>query len=126
MTALDGRQAGEADTQRLHSQPAGTPSEGDVPALVSGTQLLGAQPGSGYVTPPPLVRRADGQVMQVTPLLYAVLEAVDGDRDARAIATVVSNNLGRELVADDVQRLVEERRGPLGAVVGRDGSPPPM
>src|SRR4051794_946609 len=125
MTALDGRQAGEADTQRLQSQ-AGTSSDGDVPALVSGTQLLGAQPGSGYVTPPQLVRRADGQVMQVTPLLYAVLEAVDGERDTRAIATVVSNTLGRELAADDVQMLVEEKLRPLGVVLGRDGSHPPM
>src|SRR3954454_20548574 len=123
MTAVDGRPAAVAGTQQLQT---GAPPPGDVPALVSGTQLLGVQPGSGYVTPPQLVRRADGQVMQVTPLLYAVLEAVDGERDTRAIATVLSNTLGRELAAADVQMLVEEKLRPLGVVLGRDGSHPPM
>src|SRR4051794_24430122 len=106
MTAVDGPRAGEADTQRL---PTGASPQRDVPALVSGTQLLGAQPGSGYVSPPLLVRRADGQVMQVTPLLYAVLEAVDGERDLDGIAQVSGNSLDRELHADDVQLLVEDK-----------------
>ena len=50
----------------------------DAPARVDGVQLIGEMVGSGYRTPPALVRRGDGQVLQLTPLLYLVLNAVDG------------------------------------------------
>ena len=46
-------------------------------------------PGSGYREPPALVRRGDGQMLQLTPLLYAVLEAVDGRRTYDEIAEAV-------------------------------------
>ena len=48
------------------------------PARADGLQLIGEMQGSGYRVPPALVRRGDGQTLQLTPLLYAVLEAVDG------------------------------------------------
>ena len=43
----------------------------DAPARVDGVQLLGEMVGSGYRNPPSLVRRSDGQTLQLTPLLYA-------------------------------------------------------
>jgi hypothetical protein len=55
----------------------------DVPARPDGLELIGEMVGSGYRTPPSLVRRQDGQTLQVTPLLYAVLEAVDGPAHMR-------------------------------------------
>ncbi|HET7310871.1 MAG TPA: hypothetical protein VFJ17_06055 [Mycobacteriales bacterium] len=123
MTAVDRRTAGADTTQSL---PAGTSPQGDVPVLVSGTQLLGVQPGSGYVTPPLLVCRADGQVMHLTPLLYAVLEAVDGERGLEQIARLVSGVSDYELHAEDVEMLVEDKLRPLGLVLGRDGTHPPF
>ena len=55
------------------------------PALADGVQLLGTAEGSGYREPPALVRRADGQTLQLTRLLYLVLEAADGTpRTSRA------------------------------------------
>src|SRR3954470_9052555 len=123
MTAVDGRPAAVAGTQQLQT---GAPPPGDVPALVSGTQLLGVQPGSGYVTPPQLVRRADGQILHVTPLLYAVLEAVDGERSIDRIARLVSATADRELHPDDIEMLVEKKLRPLGLVLGRDGTHPPL
>src|SRR3954447_14926822 len=123
MTAVDGPPAAAAGTQQLQT---GASPQGDVPALVSGTQLLGVQPGSGYVTPPQLVRRADGQILHVTPLLYAVLEAVDGERSIDRIARLVSATADRELHPDDIEMLVDEKLRPLGLVLGRDGSHPPL
>ena len=123
MTAVDRRPAGADTTQSLST---GTSPQGDVPVLVSGTQLLGVQPGSGYVTPPLLVCRADGQVMHLTPLLYAVLEAVDGERSLDQIAALVSGVSDYELHADDVEMLVDEKLRPLGLVLGRDGNHPPF
>src|SRR6059058_784640 len=95
---------------------------GTVPAPAPGTLLLGVQQGSGYVVPPALVRRGDGQVMQLTPLLYAVLEAVDGSRDAERVAAAASQKCGRTLAADDVMTLVDQRLRPLGLVLQADGS----
>src|SRR3954454_24043778 len=123
MTAVDGRPAAAAGTQQLQT---GASPQGDVPALVSGTQLLGLQPGSGYVNPPQLVCRADGQVMHVTPLLYAVLEAIDGEHSVDRIASLVSATTDREIHPDDIDMLVEEKLRPLGLVLGRDGTHPPL
>src|SRR4051794_34001495 len=98
----------------------------DVPVRVSGTHLFGPQPGSGYVVPPALVRRVDGQVLQLTPLLFAVLDAVDGRRDFDEIAAAASAATGRHLAGDDAQMLVDDRLRPLGLVLGRDGSQPTL
>jgi len=59
-----------------------------------GIQLIGEMAGSGYRVPPALVRRADGQTVQLTPLLYALLQSVDGERDADALAAAVSERTG--------------------------------
>ena len=52
--------------------PAGVPGPVEVPRLANGVELLGEYQGSGYAQPPSLVRRADGQVIQMSPLLYRV------------------------------------------------------
>ena len=46
--------------------------------------------GSGYRTPPALARRADGQTVQLTPLLYATLSALDGRRTYAEVAAAVA------------------------------------
>ena len=82
--------------------PADAPSHGAVPRLADGVELLGEYQGSGYRQPPSLVRRPDGQVIQMSPLLYLVISRIDGVRDAETIATLVSADLGRALTADQV------------------------
>ena len=61
----------------------------DVLRRADGVQLIGEMAGSGYRVPPSLVRRGDGQTIQLTTLLYATLEAVDGRRDAEQVAEAV-------------------------------------
>src|SRR4051794_28128922 len=119
MTALDSRPAADAGLPAPPSSGTSLNEERDVPALVSGTQLFGSQPGSGYRQPPQLVRRVDGQVLQLTPTLYAVLEAIDGERDVHAVARDASVSLRRELHTDDVQTLVDQKLRPFGLVLGR-------
>jgi putative peptide zinc metalloprotease protein len=94
----------------------------DVPVPADGVVALGAAQGSGYREPPALVRRGDGQMLQVTPLLSAVIEAVDGRRTYAEVAAEASRTAGRELHADDVQALVDQKLRPLGLVLGADGS----
>ena len=96
----------------------------DAPARVDGVQLIGEMVGSGYRNPPALVRRADGQVLQLTPLLYLVLNAVDGRRSCAEIADVVGRGLSRNVSAADIATLVDGHLRPLGLLRRADGSEP--
>ncbi|HSE09271.1 MAG TPA: M50 family metallopeptidase [Nocardioidaceae bacterium] len=99
------------------------PSVG-VPAPADGVVLIGEMEGSGYRTPPALVRRGDGQTIQLTRLLYQVLAAIDGRRDHAEIAELVSDRTGRLVSADDVATLVDKQLLPLGLLRLADGSQP--
>jgi putative peptide zinc metalloprotease protein len=94
------------------------------PARADGVQLIGRSEGSGYREPPSLVRRADGQTLQLTPLLYAVLEAVDGRRTVEDIAAQASQASGRLISAENVRTLMDSQLLPLGLLRLADGSQP--
>ena len=98
----------------------------DVPTRPEGLQLIGEMAGSGYRVPPSLVRRADGQTLQVTPLLYAVLDAVDGTRGYEGVADVVRERTGKPVSADNVRQLVDDQLRPLGLLLKADGSEPEL
>jgi len=85
------------------------------PRRSAGLELLGETQGSGYVESTFLVRREDGQVVQLSQLLYVTLEHLDG-RPAAAVAEQVSAAVGRGLTAEGVDFLVEHKLGPLGLV----------
>src|SRR6478735_7925002 len=95
-----------------------------LPALADGVQLLGPAEGSGYREPPSLVRRGDGQTLQLTRLLYLVLEGADGTRDLDAIARHVSDGSGRLVSADNVRTLMDSQLLPMGLLRLADGSQP--
>jgi putative peptide zinc metalloprotease protein len=80
--------------------------------------------GSGYREAPALARRSDGQTIQLTPLLYLVLEAVDGERSNEEIAEHVSERFGRLVSADNVETLIDSKLRPLGVLELADGSQP--
>src|SRR5271168_4397710 len=101
MTVAAGHVTAERTAPAAHtSGPAGAPR------LADGVELLGEYKDSGYSQPPSLVRRADGQVIQMSPLLYQVTCRIDGSRDPAAIARLVSADLGRSLNADQVRQLI--------------------
>ena len=95
-----------------------------LPARADGVQLLGTAEGSGYREPPALVRRADGQTLQLTRLLYLVLEAADGTQDLEGIARHVSEGSGRLVSADNVRTLMDSQLLPMGVLRLADGSQP--
>src|SRR3954468_1084498 len=82
-------------------RPAATPAL----ARVEGLELLGPVSGSGYKAGAALVRRADGQMVQLGPLTYGLLEEIDGERDNEALAEALSERLGRRLEAEQVAAL---------------------
>lgn len=98
--------------------------EARVPTRAPGLELLGQMQGSGYHEAPSTVRRADGQTIQVTPLLYQLLEVLDGGRDLTEVAEALSDRCGKQVAADDVRMLLEEKLEPLGLVCAADGSAP--
>src|SRR5690348_6518412 len=96
------------------AQPGTAVAADDVPVLADGVVPLGFAQGSGYRRPPALVRRGDGQILQLTPLLYAVLVAVDGRRSYGDVAAEATRTSGRTLHEDDARSLVEGKLCPLG------------
>jgi putative peptide zinc metalloprotease protein len=96
-----------------------------IPRLAAGVELLGAYRDSGYSQPPSLVRRPDGQVIQMSALLYQVTSRIDGSRDPAAIAGLVSAGLGRMLTADQVRYLITAKLMPLGIVASGDAPAAP-
>jgi putative peptide zinc metalloprotease protein len=89
-----------------------------------GVELIGEMAGSGYRVPPSLVRRADGQTIQLTPLLYAILREVDGRRTPEELAEAVSEATGRTVNEDNIRHLVDKQLRPFGLLVQEDGSQP--
>jgi putative peptide zinc metalloprotease protein len=103
---------------------AAGPAPHHVPALAEGVELLGELDASGFKEPPCLARRGDGQTIQLTELLYRLLEVIDGRRDEAALAAAFSERIGKEASPDDVRFLVEEKLRPLGLLKLPDGSEP--
>jgi putative peptide zinc metalloprotease protein len=107
------------------SHEAAVPHGGaGVPARAEGVELLGGVAGSGYRRQPALVRRADGQTVQLTPLLFHLLEAIDGKRGYAELAAALSERIGKLATADDVRFLTEAKLRPLGLLRQPDGTEP--
>jgi putative peptide zinc metalloprotease protein len=87
-----------------------------VPALARGIELIGQYQGSGHREPPYLARRADGQVLQLSPLLYRVAAGLDGRSSYQRLAERLSEESGRGITAAQVFFLVENRLRRSGIV----------
>jgi putative peptide zinc metalloprotease protein len=113
-------------TIATHTAPPAPPPASDLPTRPTGLELVGRFEGSGFREPPYLVRRADGQVIQLSRLLYLVAAEADGRRDAREIAARVGARIGRRVSADNVGFLVDRKLRPLGVLTAPDGSTPEL
>src|SRR3954466_4937507 len=91
-----------------------------------GLELIGRFEDSGFREPPLLARRADGQVVQLSELLFGVAEACDGRRDLHEVAVAVSDRCGRNVSADNVAFLAERKLRPLGVLALADGTTPEL
>jgi len=87
-------------------------------------ELIGEYEGSGFKEAPYIARRADGQVVQLAPLLHLIAEAADGQRTNEEIAAAVSEAIKRGVSADNVRQLIDERLRPLGLIAAANGSEP--
>ena len=112
----------------IHDPPTTAPpaSATRAPRLAEGIEMIGEYEGSGFKEAPYLARRADGQTLQLTALLYSVASHADGRRDHAAIAAAVSEEIGRTVSPDNVRFLVEKKLRPLGVLAAPDGSSPAL
>lgn len=86
---------------------------GSVPRLAAGTELIGEYQGSGFQQPRYLVRRADGQVLQLSRLLYLLAATVDGQRDQAQVASVLTVELGKVVHPEQVTYLLDTHLRPV-------------
>src|SRR3954453_2687067 len=106
------------------SPPATAAEAPRVLARADGLELLGEVSGSGYKDGAALVRRAEGEMVQLGPLMYGLLEETDGRRDLDALATAMSERLGRRLDAEHVAR-IGEKLAEKGVLAGSEENAPP-
>src|SRR5579875_2830702 len=102
----------------------GAATQGSALALAQGVELLGEVSGSGYNKGAALVRRADGQMVQLGPLMYGLLECLDGRRDRDELAAALSERLGRRVGREHVDRLAEKLAA-QGLLAGTEHAAPP-
>ncbi|MBV8217404.1 MAG: hypothetical protein JO325_02990, partial [Solirubrobacterales bacterium] len=115
-TAEPPRTAVEAAEQTQQTRPPLDRAEG--------VELLGGVHGSGYKEGAALVRRGDGQMVHLGPLMYGLLEAVDGERDRSEVASAMSERLGRGIGEEHVDRIAEKLAA-QGLLAGFEHKAPP-
>ena len=92
-----------------------------VPRLAVGVELLGEYRGSGLTQTTYLVRRAGGQVVHVSRLLYLVVSEIDASRTVGEIAAQVTEAYGRTVSAANVEYLLANKLAPLALVAAGEG-----
>jgi putative peptide zinc metalloprotease protein len=100
------------------------PPAGTVLDRAEGLELLGEVHGSGYENGACLVRRADGQMVHLGPLMYALLECVDGARDVTRLTECLTETTGKQFDEEHVLRLAE-KLGEQGLLAGTEENAPP-
>jgi putative peptide zinc metalloprotease protein len=111
---------------RTQPEPASPAPSDERPVRADGVELIGEYEGSGYREPPSIARRSDGQVVQLSELLYAVLRQVDGQRTYAEVAEGVSAKVGKTVSEDNVRFLADKKLRPLGVLRLADGSEPKL
>jgi putative peptide zinc metalloprotease protein len=114
---------GVIDTERV----VGSGSDADavvgvVPRLAEGTELIGEYQGSGFQEPRYILRRVDGQVIQLPRLLYLLASSLDGQRDLGQVAALLTAEFGRVVQAEQVSYLIENRLRPVGIMAADPGA----
>jgi hypothetical protein len=89
--------------------------DAEPPRLPADTELMGKYEDSGLDDERYLVRRADGQVILLTALLYFVLEALNGNRGLKQVAAEVQALCNKPVTAENIAYLLTKLE-PLGVI----------
>jgi putative peptide zinc metalloprotease protein len=113
-----------AGCPRRRPAAAPAPPADDRPALAEGVRLLGEYAGTGYVEPQYLAARGGGQQVQLSELLHLVADECDGSSSYDDIAVRVSEQYGKNVTADNIRTLVNDKLRPLGVLADSHGRSP--
>jgi putative peptide zinc metalloprotease protein len=94
--------------------------------LLPGVELLGRVEGSGLREAPYYVRRADGEVVQLSRLLYVVAEQARPGRSVEEIGRDAGARLELNIRPEQVDYMLEQKLHRLGLVAGADGAAPKL
>jgi putative peptide zinc metalloprotease protein len=122
MTQADPHSTGEA-AERAASrtqQGAATVEVPERPALAADVQLVGEMPETGFMDRQWLVQRG-GKFIQLTELLYRVVEQMDGERTLEEIAERVTESTEWLVSSDNVRQLIRIKLLPAGLVTPAGG-----
>lgn len=91
-----------------------------------GSELLGRSHSPGLREPPYLIRRPDGQVVELSRLLYTIAMHARPGRGGNLdeIAQRAGEELDLRIRPDQVRQLLEQKLHPLGIVTAADGTIP--
>ncbi|HEX2291382.1 MAG TPA: hypothetical protein VHH53_14595, partial [Pseudonocardiaceae bacterium] len=84
--------------------------------MAKGTELIGEYQGSGFQEPRFIVRRVDGQVIQLPRLLFLLASLLNGQRDLQALAALLTAEFGKVVAPQQVSYLIDNRLRPVGIV----------
>ena len=116
----------EQATQQIQTPPEPQADADDVPALADGVELLGEYEGSGFKEPRYNARRANGDMVQLTELLYLIAEQINGQRTYDEIAARVSEKSGRKVTGDNVKTLIVDNLVSDGFIAGHEDEQPAL
>ena len=94
------------------------------PRLADGVQLLGEYEGSGFKEPRYNVKRPNGDLVQLTELLYLIAGSLDGQKNLEQIAAEVSERYGKTVTADNVKALIDRNLARDGFIHGVEPAQP--
>jgi putative peptide zinc metalloprotease protein len=94
------------------------------PALAPNVQLAGELKETGFTESQWLIER-DGRFIQLTELLYRLLEQMNGERTLEEVAAKSTESTEWLVSADDVRYLLESKLIPMGLVVAEEQTAAP-
>jgi putative peptide zinc metalloprotease protein len=86
------------------------------PGLAPGTELLGEYRDSGRTEAPSIIRRNDGRMLEVSPLLFQLAASLDPAQDLQWVARRLGGRLRRSISAGSVAYLIDNKLRPLGVL----------
>src|SRR3954449_12757360 len=102
----------EAAANAGERQPATVAEQSEQPSLAPNVILASEAKGSGFEDPQWLIER-DGHFIQLTKILYRIVEQANGERTLGDIASRVTENTEWIVTADNVRQLIQTRLVPL-------------
>ena len=110
----------ENGSSSINEETGEAHSVSSFPRLKPDVELVGELPETGFTSQQWLARRGD-RFVQITELLYRVLEHIDGARTVGEIAEAVTASTEYEIAPEQIDYLITEKLVPAGLVVDPTG-----